>query len=93
MEIFFPHDKFLDGKLPQYIPLFSTPPPTKKSILLVWEMLSSRNILGQPVRYDHPWEKEKKQNKKINKHASVISLLAKNTKFHIFVDRSLKLIQ
>ena len=31
MEIFFPHDKFLDGKLPQNIPLFSNPPPTKKS--------------------------------------------------------------
>ena len=31
MEIFFPHDQFLDGKFPQYTPLFSTPPPTNKS--------------------------------------------------------------
>ena len=31
MEIFFPHYKFLDEKFPQYIPLFSTLPPTKKS--------------------------------------------------------------
>ena len=30
MEIFFPHDKFLDVKFPQHIPLFSAPPPTKK---------------------------------------------------------------
>ena len=34
-----------------------------------------------------------KKKKKTNKHASVICLLAKNTKFHIFVDRSLKLLQ
>ena len=41
-----------------------------------------------------PGKKKKKQkNKKTNKHASVICLLAKNTKFHIFVDRSLKLLQ
>ena len=31
MEIFFPHDKSLDGKLPQHIPFLSIPPPTKKS--------------------------------------------------------------
>ena len=30
MEIFFPQDKFLQGKFPQHIPLFSAPPPTKK---------------------------------------------------------------
>ena len=35
----------------------------------------------------------KKQKKKTNKHAPVIGLLAKNTKFHIFVDRSLKFLQ
>ena len=33
------------------------------------------------------------KNKQTNKHASVIYLLAKNTKFHIFVDGSLKLLQ
>ena len=34
-----------------------------------------------------------KTNKQTNKHASVICLLAKNTKFYIFVDKSLKLLQ
>ena len=29
MEIFFPHDKFLQGNFPQYIPLFPTPPQPK----------------------------------------------------------------
>ena len=29
MEIFFPHDKFLDGKLPKHILLFSTLPQPK----------------------------------------------------------------
>ena len=33
------------------------------------------------------------KKKKTNKHASVIFLLAKNAKFHIFVDRSLKPLQ
>ena len=33
MEIFFLHDKFLDGKFPQPIPLFSTPPPNQKILL------------------------------------------------------------
>ena len=47
-----------------------------------------RDILGPLSRYDHPWEKNK-----TNKHASVICLLAKNAKFHIFVDRGLKLLQ
>ena len=32
------------------------------------------------------------KNKQINKHAPLICLLAKNTKFHIFVDRSLKFL-
>ena len=31
MEIFFPHDKFLDGNFPQHIPLFSTPTPPPQS--------------------------------------------------------------
>ena len=31
MEIFFPHDQVLDGKFPQYIPLFSTPLPDQKN--------------------------------------------------------------
>ena len=54
----------------------------------------SRKILGPLDRYDHPWEKEKnKKQKKTNKHASVICLLAKNTKLHIFVDRNLELVQ
>ena len=34
-----------------------------------------------------------KKQKKTNKYTPVISLLAKNTKFHIFVDKSLKLLQ
>ena len=38
-------------------------------------------------------KKRKKKKKKNNKHAPVICLLAKITKFHIFVDRSLKLLQ
>ena len=33
MEIFFPHDKFLGGKFPQHIPLFSTPASNKKILL------------------------------------------------------------
>ena len=33
MEIFFPHDQVLDGKFPQYIPLFSTPLPDQKILL------------------------------------------------------------
>ena len=49
----------------------------------------SRKILRPLGRYNHPWEKEKKTNK----HASVICLLAKNTEFHIFVDRILELVQ
>ena len=55
----------------------------------------SRKILGPLGWYDHPWEKEKKKktNKQTNKHASVICLLAKNTKFYIFVDKSLELLQ
>ena len=53
----------------------------------------SHDILGRLGWYDHPWEKNNKKNKKTNKHASVICLLAKNAKFHIFVDRSLKLLQ
>ena len=38
-------------------------------------------------------QNKKKNKKKTNKYAPVICLLAKNTKFHIFVDRSLKLLQ
>ena len=38
-------------------------------------------------------KKQKTKKKKTNKHAPVICLLAKNAKFHIFVDRSLKLLQ
>ena len=30
MEIFFPHDKLLDGKFPQPIAIFSAPPPNQK---------------------------------------------------------------
>ena len=64
----------------------------KKALeLFISVRMSPLEILGQLGRYDHPWEK--KQNKKTNKHASVICLLAKNTKFQIFVDRSLKLLQ
>ena len=37
--------------------------------------------------------KKKQTKKQTNKHASVICLQAKNTKFHISVDRSLKLLQ
>jgi len=48
----------------------------------------SCDILGPLGRYDDPWVK----NKQTNKHAPVICLLAKNTKFHIFVDRSLKIL-
>jgi hypothetical protein len=48
----------------------------------------SHDILGPTGRYDHPWEK-----KQTNKYASVIFLLAKNTKFHIFADRSFKSLQ
>ena len=61
--------------------------------LLVSVRKPSRDILGPLSRYDHPWEKNGKTNKKTNQHTSVICLLAKNVKFHIFVDRSLKLLQ
>ena len=54
-------------------------------------MMTSCDILGPLGRYDDPWKKKKKQ--KTNKHAPVICLMAKNTKFHIFVDKSLKLLQ
>ena len=40
-----------------------------------------------------PGKKKNKKKKQTNKHAPVICLLAKNAKFHIFVDRSLKLLQ
>jgi hypothetical protein len=40
------------------------------------------------VDFDNPWKKTTP-----NKHASVFFLLAKNAKFHIFVDRSLKPLQ
>ena len=53
----------------------------------------SCDILGPLGRYDDPWEKLKEKKKQTNKHAPVICLLAKNTKFHIFVDRSLKILQ
>ena len=80
MEIFFPHDKFLDGKFTQHIPLFSTPASSQKI------------FLKTPVHFPIT-EKRNNEKKKKNKHASVICLLAKNIKFHIFVDRSLKLLQ
>ena len=51
------------------------------------------NILGPLGQYDDPWGKKKQKNKQTNKHAPVICLLAKNAKFHIFVDRRLKLLQ
>ena len=44
----------------------------------------SCDILGPLGQYDDPWGK-----KQTNKHTPVICLLAKNTKFHFFVDRSL----
>ena len=44
----------------------------------------SPDLLEPLGRYDHPWGKENRENK----HASVIFLLAKNTEFHIFADRS-----
>jgi hypothetical protein len=47
----------------------------------------SYDILVLLDLYDHPWEK--KTNKQTNKHASIF-LLAKNTKFHIFADRTFK---
>ena len=37
MEIFFPHDKFLDGKFPEHIPLLSTHPPNQK--IPLWKRL------------------------------------------------------
>jgi hypothetical protein len=49
---------------------------------------TSHDTLGPLDRYDHPWEKTKK--KTTNKHEFVIFLLAKNTKFRIFPERSLK---
>ena len=52
----------------------------------------SRDILGPLGRYDQPW-KNKTKNKQTNKNASMICFLAKNTKFHIFVDMGLKLLQ
>ena len=55
-------------------------------LLISVRMSPFRDILGPLRRYDHPWGKEKK-----NKHASVICLLAKNAKFHIFVDKGLQL--
>ena len=48
----------------------------------------SRDILGPLDRYDHPWKKQQQKNKL----TPVICLVAKNSKFHIFVDRSLKLL-
>ena len=51
----------------------------------------SCDILAPLGRYDDPWENKTK--KQTNKHAPVICLLAKNTKFHIFVDRSSKLLR
>ena len=37
-----------------------------------------------------PGKKKQKKKQKTNKHAPVICLLAKNTKFHIFVDWTLE---
>ena len=47
----------------------------------------SPDLLGSLFQYDQPWEEE------TNKRASVICFLAKIAKFHIFVYRSLKLLQ
>ena len=45
--------------------------------------MASPDIVGPLSRYDHPWKK----------NASVIFIMAKNTKFHIFPGRSLKPLQ
>ena len=50
-----------------------------------------RDILGPLSRYDHPWKKKKK-TKKINTHPWFV-FWQKKTKFHISVDRGLKLLQ
>ena len=49
----------------------------------------SHKILGPLGWYNPPG---KNNNKKTNKHTSVICLVAKNTKFHIFVDKSMELL-
>ena len=56
MEIFFPHDKFLDEKFPHHIHLFSTPPPTKKC---PWKRLytSQKSVHFWQVRYHELFDK------------------------------------
>ena len=49
-------------------------------------------ILRPIGRYDDPWKKKTTKKTTTNKHAPVICLRAKNTKFHIFVDKSLKFL-
>ena len=51
----------------------------------------SRKIIGPLSRYDQPWCKRTKKKQK--KQASLIFRLAKNIKFPIFTDGSLKLLQ
>jgi len=51
----------------------------------------SSDTLGPLDRYNHPWGKNKINDKKTTKkHASVIFFRAKHRKFLIFADRSLK---
>ena len=63
------------------------------------ELLISVRMSPLATFYDYwvdtiiPAKKQQKANKQTNKHASVICLVAKSTKFYIFVDMSLKLLQ
>jgi len=50
----------------------------------------SCDILGP---HDHSWEKNNKETKQTNEHASMIFFLTKNTNVRIFVGKSLKLLQ
>ena len=65
----------------------------------VLELLIPVRMSPSEIFKDHwvdtitPGKKKQQKNERTNKHASVICLLAKNTNFHIFVDRSLKLLK
>jgi hypothetical protein len=68
-------------------------PPFLGHLKRALELLISVRMSPPTIFYDYWVDTITPGEKKTNKHASVIFLLAKNIKFHIFADRSLKPLQ